>query len=254
MTREFSPQVEEIAEGLIVEAGNGLYSVIREAGVTCPVCATPPSSGYVLCQACERQAHSGSLLADRVGSLVYALEGDTQLYKIVQNYKAPAYSETSLPRLMSAMLALGLRTHYTCARALSGEDATGWAVVPSTKGRTKLRELVLSIGAPAEQEVPISFSGDASVRTLRPGVWAVDDPGALPGHVVVVDDSWVTGSNAQGIASMLKHVGVKQVSIFTVARVMRPDYPPSAEFIASRLELERFDWRRCPWTGGDCPA
>lgn len=255
MTREFTPQVQRIAAGLILEAGSGLHSVIREAGITCEVCATPltPDLGYRRCFQCQGHPRAGLSLANRVGALVYAIEGDSQIYKIVQNYKAPAYDETNLPRLMSAMLALGLRAHYSCARRLAGFDHQGWAVVPSTKGRSKLRELVLGIGAPAAQEVPISFIGPGGGRSLRPELWAIGEDAIVPPHVVVVDDSWVTGSNAQSVAAMLRAAGAEQISIFTAARVMRSDYGPNPEFIRSRLAGDSFNWERCPWTGADCP-
>lgn len=255
MTREFSTQVQQIAAGLVLEAGSGLHSIIREPGITCEVCATPltPGQGYRKCYQCNGHSQPGLMLADRVGSLVYALEGGSQIYKIVQNYKAPAYAETNLPKLMSAMLALGLRTHYSCVRKLAGAEDQGWAVVPSTKGRAKLRELVIGVGAPPDQEVPVRFAGTSSVRALRPDLWAIDNAVALPQHVVVVDDSWVTGSNAQGLAAALKGVGVPKVSILVVARVMRPEYGPNTDFIRTRLARDPFDWRRCPWTGSDCP-
>jgi hypothetical protein len=72
--------------------------------------------------------------------------------------------------------------------------------------------------------------------------------------VVVIDDSWVSGSNAQGVASMLKQRGVRQVSVLAAARVMRPDFGPNPDFIRTRLAGTPFDWRRCPWTGSDCPV
>lgn len=127
MTREFPPQVHQVAAGLILGAGNGLHSVIRETGTTCDVCATPlaPGQGYRRCYQCSGHPQSGLPLADRVGSLVYAVEGDSQIYKIVQNYKASAYAETNLPKLMSAMLALGLRTQLLVRTQNSGRRRAG---------------------------------------------------------------------------------------------------------------------------------
>lgn len=253
MTREFQPQIRQIAEGLILEAGNGLYSVIREPGITCPVCATPPNPGYSRCSACEEQVRTGRPLADRVGALVYAIKPDTQVYKVVHDYKSPNYASTRLPTMMSALLALGLRSHYACVRRLSGQEAQGWTVVPSTRGRTVLRDLITGIGAPHQEEVVAQFIGAPGERAFRPESWTVDPGASLPHHVVVVDDSWVSGRHAQSVAAMLKSRGVAEVSIFTAARVMDPGYGPNREFIDSRLRPEGFDWRRCPWTGGDCP-
>lgn len=86
---------------------------------------------------------------------------------------------------------------------------------------------MIGIGAPPDQEIPVRFAGTSGIRSLRPDLWAVDSGVPLPQHAVVVDDSWVTGSNAQGLAAALKVAGVPQVSILAVARVMRPDYGPN---------------------------
>jgi hypothetical protein len=253
VTREFSPQIQQIAAALILEAGNGLYSVIREPGVTCPVCATPPNPGYPLCRSCQDHVNSGLPLADRVGSLVYAIKPDTQLYKIVHDYKSPMYANTRLPTIMSALLALGMRSHFECAARLSGQTTHGWTVVPSTRGRTTLRDLVIGIGGSLRTEVPVQFIGTPGERALRPESWAVRPSVVFPQHVVVADDSWVSGRHAQSVAAALKAHGVHQVSIFTAARVLERSYGPNQEFIDTRLRSEGFDWRRCPWTGAGCP-
>lgn len=107
MTRTFTTEAKQIAAGLILGSGNGLYSVIREPGITCEVCAAPldEARGFRRCFVCNGHLDLGVPLADRVGSLVYAIEGDSQVYKIVHNYKAAACAGTNLPTLMSAMLA-----------------------------------------------------------------------------------------------------------------------------------------------------
>jgi hypothetical protein len=256
VTRIFRPEAEQVAAELIVGSGNGLFSVVRETGFTCETCATPIPTGRGLrwCVPCLDHIRSGLPLADRVGSLIYALEDDSQVYKIVRNYKAEAYRETDLPRLMTAMLALGMREHWQCAMKLAPAASHGWAVVPSTRGRTKLRELVLEIGAPPLQEVALRYTGAVGGgRALHPENWALEQGVVIPEHVVVVDDSWVTGSNAQGVASMLKQSGALRVSSLAVARVMRPGFGANPEFIRSRLAGSTFDGHRCPWTGGECP-
>ncbi|HZK47997.1 MAG TPA: hypothetical protein VFD74_00120, partial [Thermoleophilia bacterium] len=89
-------------------------------------------------------------------------------------------------------------------------------------------------------------------RSLRPENFAVTAGQRVPDHVLVIDDSWVSGGHAQSVASALKSSGVADVSIFTVARVLDPQWSPNADFIKERLRGV-FDPRICPWTGGDCP-
>lgn len=254
MTRSFPQHVQQVAAELMLEAGTIFYSVVRQVGVTCSVCATPLSPGheYLVCRTCEQRAGSGLRVADRVGSLIYAFEPESQAYKVVRNYKA-VHPGPSLPQIMRALLALGLRAHYQCATDLSDAASHGWAVVPSTGSRTALRDLVLGLVRSTQREVALRYAGGVRERALRPDDWTVGDDAGLPEHVFLIDDSWVSGSHAQSVAAMLKARGVRQVSIFTVARVISPDFGPNPEFIRTRLPQPSFDWRRCPWTGGDCP-
>lgn len=251
MTRQLPPGVQEIARALAAEAGTYLHSTVREPRVTCSVCAAPVD-GYERCIPCNEHARAGFALADRVGSLIYAVEPDAQAYRVVRNYKAPM-SGSNLLNTMRALLALGLRGHFGCAATLAGLATHGWAVVPSTRGRTKLHELVVGLSQRAEAEVLVSFVGETGSRELRPGEWRIDAAGYLPAHVLLVDDSWVTGAHAQAVASALRSAGVEQVSIFTVARVLHPHWSANEKFIKTRFTGPGFDWARCPWTGGDCP-
>ncbi len=79
------------------------------------------------------------------------------------------------------------------------------------------------------------------------------NPAYLPPHVVVIDDSWVSGASAQSVAVALKQAGVEQVSILSVARVLSPHWAPNLPFLRSALPQLPYDWTICPWTLGDCP-
>lgn len=250
MKRQFSAELTQLADDLKIEAGSYLVNAIREPSVTCRVCSTPVD-GYELCVPCRGHIASTLPLADRVGSMIYAVEPDSQAYRLVYNYKT-AGAGPSHRRIMNTLLAVGLRGHVICAQRLAGAQSSGWAVVPSTQGRTVFRDLVRSISRRADSEVPVHFVGTVGQRVLDPAPWHVELPEAALDHVVVIDDSWVTGAHAQSVAAELKSAGVAQVSIFTVARVLRPDWGPNGAFIATRMRSP-FDWRRCPWTGEDCP-
>jgi hypothetical protein len=109
VTRQLPAGVQALGRALEVESGTYLYSAVRERQVTCAVCAAPVD-GYDVCVPCGKWAKSGAALADRVGSLLYAVEPDSQAYRLVRNYKAarpgPSHKET-----MRALLALGLGGH-----------------------------------------------------------------------------------------------------------------------------------------------
>jgi hypothetical protein len=99
----------------------------------------------------------------------------------------------------------------------------------------------------------VTFTGEAGLRELRPGDWRIDAGRPLPAHVLAIDDSWVTGAHAQAVSAALKAAGVDQVSVFTVARVLHPNWGANRVFIHERFSEPGFDWQRCPWTGAECP-
>lgn len=148
---------------------------------------------------------------------------------------------------------LSMRPLNTCLNRISGLDVDAWAVVPSSRGRPVLRNLVSRIlSDPALLEIPVRFVGPPDERLFAPEHWPVriDRPVR---HVILVDDSWVSGSHAQSVASSLKGSGIQQVSIFAVARVLRANWTASKPLVA-KLHGGTFDWKQCPWTGGACPA
>lgn len=252
--RSLPERVQAVADQLERSAGSYLQSIVRDHHATCKVCCTPVTDGFRMCRPCSTHARSRFALADRVGSLVYAIKPDSQTYLLVYNYKTPA-AGPSHRREMKALLALGLRGHARCAAKLANAKTTAWCIVPSTKQRSTLHELVSELATRRSREIPVSYSGSGvrQNRELRPELWSVELKDTPPEHVLVIDDSWVTGSHAQGVASALKAAGISQVSVFTVANVLDPDWEPNEPFIKQRLAEPAFDKTRCPWTGNDCP-
>jgi phosphoribosylpyrophosphate synthetase len=71
-------------------------------------------------------------------------------------------------------------------------------------------------------------------------------------HVLVLDDVWTTGSDAQSAALALRRAGAAAVSVMVMDRWLNPRYRTTAEFIDTRLHRE-YDPDICSVTGGRCP-
>jgi hypothetical protein len=71
-------------------------------------------------------------------------------------------------------------------------------------------------------------------------------------HILVLDDTWTTGSNAQSAALTLRHAGAEHVSVMVVGRWLSQTYGNNADFIKTRLRGD-YDPKICPVTGGACP-
>jgi hypothetical protein len=70
-------------------------------------------------------------------------------------------------------------------------------------------------------------------------------------HVLVVEDTWVSGAKAQSAALSLRAAGAATVTVLCVARWLRYDWDDHRALIDS-LE-DPYDAFRCPVTGSVCP-
>jgi hypothetical protein len=194
VTRRFPERVANVGLDLTTVAGSCLHSVTSGEWSACEVCALPVV-GYPRCPRCESHRGSGLSLADRVGLLVYADEPASQAYKVMRGYKEER-TRSSFEPIVQALLAVGLRGHFVCANKRADTDESGWAVVPSSKRRTVLAELVRGLARTPEAEVPVVFTGDAPDRGLNPRSWQVPPDTAVPNHVVIVDDEGAPATGA----------------------------------------------------------
>jgi hypothetical protein len=261
MSRQLPGQVAQVGRVLAATAGGYLRNTVREEGVTCTVCSRPVENGYQRCYQCKTHVESGVRIADRVASVVYAAKPSAS-GKLDQTYTAMFGYKADRPRdahtqVVGSLLALGLAGHLECDVKLSGATNFRWATVPSTQrtGREHpLRELVAKLFRDSGLELVVTTAqGATKSRSLHPESFLVSSAIPASTHVALIDDSWVTGANAQSAAAALKQAGGASVSILTIARVLDPEYPVTAAFLRSRLASADFDYTLCPWTGGACP-
>jgi hypothetical protein len=252
VVRSLSPAVQAVADYLIANEGY-LWSTIRREGITCLVCTTPIDSGTTRCRPCTEHVESGIPIADQVGSLIYAPYGE-QSYHLVKNYKADAPGP-NLQDKMASLLAVGLRGHTPCAMALAGAAAAAWAVVPSLKQPDRPQPLRLLVERMAKNPGIRMRAGElvGDPRGLVPAHFIVEPDQDVPNFVILIEDSWVSGGHAQSAAAALKLWGVHHVAIFNVARVLDPNWGPTAQFMTQHRSEREFDPLRCPWTHGPCP-
>jgi hypothetical protein len=246
-----------IRERLVAEMGGYLRNVIREPRVTCAVCATPIKPAFDLCVRCQLdQREFGGDLADLVVPLCYGIRGRQSGY-LMHSYKdleAPARHNQTL---LGVLLLSALDLHGGCIEHQIGNDVDAWAFVPSvrtdrtgehplhvvaTRAGVVLPEIELIIGENAAQERRLTSSDRFILRTTD---------GARGRHVLLVEDTWTSGGNAQSAALALRRGGAASVTIVTLARWLKPEEPPTGVFVSQRL-TEDYDPRICPVSGADC--
>lgn len=245
------PDLEKrLTAALVSSAGGFLRNPVRQAHVTCVVCATPIEERYSLCYRCKQhRLHSGT--ADIVAPITYAVALQQSGY-IMRGYKARPRVDAHY-RLVGMLTVLALSKHGSCAGGILGAAVTHWATVPSVPakpGEHPFHRIVR--GSAPGQEVRLAAASESpNARAIDASHFSTDL--ALPqnSHVLLLDDTWASGGHAQSAALSLRQAGARRVSIMVAARWIKRDFADNARFLDG---LPDFDPDVCPWTGGVCPG
>ncbi len=153
--------------------------------------------------------------------VAFAIKGGPHARRLWQ-YKSPrltAAAAAGPATLLRALLLVFLRDHGQCLwRAAGMPGPTHVAVVPTARGRPgphPLRTLVQGYLA-APWAGLMARPGGEQVRDLDPERFRAQ---ALPGaRVLLLDDTWATGSSAQSAAMALRRAGARSVVTVVLGR------------------------------------
>ena len=223
----------------------------------CPVCAAPIAVPYERCAQClgHRRGPYRDELADMVIPLTYAVKGYpdlSQFYSDLFSYKRePHPSDKALNRVAAPVLAFA-RYHLTCLEKVTGHPVTGVTTVPSGRGRSgeRLRRIATSLG-PVVGSNNTAPSRDGRASGLQPDNIEFESP--VRGHLIVLEDTWVTGANAQSVAVQAHRAGASSVSIVVIARLLDYGWSPSQQLIDSWSPDATWQATVCPVSGAGCP-
>lgn len=243
-----------LLEGL---AGTYLRNPRRDSG-TCSICCAPANPGYETCYDCGFTWRGR--LPDLVGFCIYGAQG-TQAGQLLHVYKASPPAREHLV-VMSLLVQRALVNHAHCPEALVGRRVTHWAVVPSTRGRGSSHPL-RSMVASCCQQPEATLVHDPRLQPIRkqvvPGLFRAPEALGRGRHVLLVDDTWVSGGRALSAVLALREVGAERVSVLAIARWLSFDFMrrPSGAITQLHRELLKqdvYDLTVCPYTGGSCPT
>jgi hypothetical protein len=241
---------------LVATAGGYLRNVIREPYLTCSVCGTPVD-GYARCFRCHLHATTTGT-ADVVAPLAYGIER-AQSGVLLRHYKDDVSSQARAQhgRTVRRLLYLGITLHQKCIEQHVGTRVDLRVTVPSLNHRpgvhpfTAIATAIKAVGDDPLALVPTP--GAPRARIVSPHQFELAPTRRLDGqHVMVLDDTWTTGSNAQSAALTLREAGAGHVSVMVIGRWISPSFAANTEFVATSLQRS-YDPRTCPVTGGSCP-
>lgn len=242
-------------------AGSYLKTVRYESvrNYLCPECGGIKKPDFNICYGCKhirddaKAMNAEQLLADRIAFGVYAPEPRSQTLKMMYGYKDEHPVSPDYRKLVRAILALGVIGHEDCLSELAGGQPVAWAMIPSTPQSPRygkehpFHEIAASVVGDLPEVKIIAFEGEK--RSFDPERFQIEYAPDMNGNVLLLDDSWVTGGNAQSVAACLKNAGAEQVSVFCVARMIRYDYLFSIDQNAVKAfqNSVRYIGGFCPW-------
>lgn len=174
------------------------------------------------------------MLANLVVPVSYAVAG-TPYARVLWQYKSGVPGRDAARAALRAMLLVFLHDHGPCVWARAGVAAPSHvAVVPSGRGRPgahPLRALVEPYLALPWAGLLIRPGQPVPPRDLDPARFRA--PGRLSGAaVVLLDDTWTSGSSAQSAAVALRLAGAARVAVVVLGRHVNPRDPAAARLAA----------------------
>lgn len=215
----------------------------------CSVCQTF-TDGYDTCYPCGWNAR----FADAVLAVSYSIHFG-QLHTALQQYKRTGGTIARRFQLeLAAVLWRFLSQHEQCLARQAGVDGFGLVTtvpssVPERDASHPLRRIVGSLVGPTRDRF-----ASLLVRSGTPVAAREVDPGKynptrdLDGEsILLIDDTWTTGANAQSAAGGLKTAGAGAVAVLVIGRHIHEDYGDNAGRL--RALPRPFEWSVCALHG-----
>jgi predicted amidophosphoribosyltransferase len=204
------------------------------------------TDGYARCYACGR----GELWLDALCPISYSVAGE-QLHRALKGYKRlSGAGARRLSAELAALLWRHLAAHEKCLAWEAGADRFELvASVPSgdreRDERHPLRAIVGAMcGATRGRHERLLVRSRATVGERSFDANKFESTRTLQAEsVLLVDDTWTTGANAQSAAAALKRAGAGAVAAVVIGRHLNREWHENDRRL--RGIAGPFDWSRC---------
>lgn len=231
----------------------GTYVPVPPVGTpgSCSVCHGSPNPGYPTCYSC----------ADIMGQLsrpcplvvpISLSEPFGQLHHVLKHYKnadVDAVVRNGFITQITAMLARFLHAHRSCIERRAGQTWNSIAIVPSTGGRVGEHPLETAIRRSPwlrRQFKPLLLPGPVPINhNSASDRGFIAQAGTADLRVLLVDDTYTSGSRSQSAASTLSLAGATVIAIVPVARIINPDWTAATAQLWDRCRSHHYDFSYC---------
>jgi phosphoribosylpyrophosphate synthetase len=175
-------------------------------------------------------------VADVVAPLIYAIAGtdSAALLRDYKNHPSRAVRRRRSDEIAS-LLGTALTLHQGCLGRAAGMPVDVSTTIPSLSfrpGPHPFAELARDV-TEVTQDLLMPGPITDCHRVVSLGKFSVSRADVVAGrHVLVLDDIWTTGSNAQSASLALRAAGAAAVSVLVIGRWLNPSYPPTKAFLA----------------------
>lgn len=240
-------ELQEYKRFVVAYGGGYLRNARWSSQSTCDYCAgVPGNPDFDRCYQCAQIYSYSADTSDLRGFVFYGWDGG-QSATVMYGYKARVPNRQAY-RVVNVMLFYALHEHMKCAADQYGVQPSMWATVPSLKQRGHPQALHTMAAGLLRNMPEANMQASATVqspRDFRPENFAVTS--AVSGqHVLLLDDTWVSGGHAESAAAALKRAGAARVTILVLARWLIPQRGETSDFIKNEL-TQVFDPDLCPF-------
>jgi hypothetical protein len=184
----------------------------------CATCRGPARPGSRRCYQCGlHQEYLPGLLPDVVAPVAYAAKGGQHATNLWL-YKSGRPEAGAARAALTALLLVFLRDHGSCVWQRAGmAGPTHVAVVPSRRARPGAHPLQALV-------VPYLRLPWARLRlacgdnTQYPDPWRFESERIRDASVLLLDDTWTSGSSAVSAAAAVKLAGARRVAVVVLGR------------------------------------
>lgn len=237
---------------------NYLLPILANGPGVCPVCHTSVAGTFTQCRACNTAHQDLPATADALGFISLAVKGE-QLDQELRYYKRDSQfpSRAKTEDELSAVLWRWLKRHEACVA--QGADVASFPIVttiPSTKGRSNhplARMVGGRIGITRERFQPLLVANpnfpESRDRDFSIERFAVLSQIVTGTPVLLIDDTFTTGSRVQSAAALLKNKGSGPIGVVCIGRHFTSnqdgEYGVAAQSYLRHSRSLGWDWNCC---------
>lgn len=251
---------EDLRQLLHERVGGFFTNTGHLPGQTCSVCAGPATG--TLCRSCRAARRQfGTRLADRVLTLAYVqarAHPRHQSEHTMWTYKQRPPVTKSVKDL-SLMVLAATALHSNCIARAAGQPWSAVTYVPSTRhpiDRHPLAVLARQVRPSRPDQrflLDLGPSAHDKARPVLPDRFTVPDryrPLLEGAHVLILDDTWVSGSHAQSATLAVRAAGADQITVLCIGRWCPTDRSDCRTLLAA--STDPYGPTACPLGEGAC--